>query len=74
MYDGISIGTIQRRRRAPVERFLELEVYLPTQNDQLKLNDISTIIQKEINELRESGKALKKFSDHLNDYWLSGSY
>jgi type I restriction enzyme M protein len=28
-YDGISFGTVQRRRRAPVERFLELEVNVP---------------------------------------------
>lgn len=29
-YDGISFGTVQRRRRAPVEKFLELEVNLPS--------------------------------------------
>jgi type I restriction enzyme M protein len=28
-YDGISFGTVQRRRRAPVERFLELRVNIP---------------------------------------------
>jgi hypothetical protein len=28
-YDGISFGTVQRRRRAPVERFLELEANFP---------------------------------------------
>jgi len=29
-YDGISFGTVQRRRRAPIEKFLELEVNVPT--------------------------------------------
>ncbi|MBI5767861.1 MAG: N-6 DNA methylase [Verrucomicrobia bacterium] len=28
-YDGISFGTVQRRRRAPSEKFLELEVNVP---------------------------------------------
>jgi len=28
-YDGISFGTVQRRRRAPAEKFLELEVNVP---------------------------------------------
>lgn len=27
--DGISFGTVSRRRRAPVELFLGLEVYVP---------------------------------------------
>ncbi len=29
-YDGISFGTVQRRRRAPVSNFLELEVNVPS--------------------------------------------
>ncbi|MDP5460063.1 class I SAM-dependent DNA methyltransferase [Alishewanella sp. SMS8] len=31
-YDGISVGTVKRRRRAPAEKFLDLEITLPVLN------------------------------------------
>ena len=74
MYDGISIGTIQRRRRAPVERFLELEVVLPTINEQQKLYELSEKIQDEIKSLRTAENSIKKLSGKLNSYWLNGTY
>jgi type I restriction enzyme M protein len=73
MYDGISIGTIKRRRRAPVERFFELEVMLPDLEDQSRLNKLSETIQKTCFELRESEKELAKFLRELNGFWLSGT-
>ncbi|WP_265852915.1 N-6 DNA methylase [Pedobacter sp. PF22-3] len=74
MYDGISIGTIQRRRRAPVERFLDLEVVLPTMKEQEKLNVLSEKVQIEIKNLRNSENKLQNFYKELNNYWLNGSY
>lgn len=41
-YDGISFGTVQRRRRAPVEKFLELEVNFPVG---LSLTAISALLE-----------------------------
>ena len=40
-YDGISVGTVQRRRRAPPDRFLELEIGLPPREEQVLFSRLS---------------------------------
>ena len=40
-YNGISVGTVQRRRRAPPEKFLQLKINLPPREEQLKFSDLS---------------------------------
>ena len=42
-YDGISFGTVQRRRRAPAGKFLELEVNVPA-HEHLQL--ISSLLRQ----------------------------
>jgi type I restriction enzyme M protein len=45
-YDGISVGTVKRRRRAAPERFLELEIYLPPLEQQKEMMAGSLALQK----------------------------
>jgi type I restriction enzyme M protein len=74
MYDGISIGAIQRRRRAPVEKFLELEVLFPSIIDQKYFTEISQEIQYQLSFLRKSESELGNFIGTMSDFWLSGKY
>jgi type I restriction enzyme M protein len=74
MYDGISIGTIKRRRRAPVERFLELEIIMPLSEEQERLKEISSTLHNGLDSLVNSQKKLKKLLECINTNWLSGSY
>ena len=56
VYDGISIGTVKRRRRAPVESLLELEVLVPSKSEQERFAAASSA-------LRESAQAAKALAD-----------
>jgi type I restriction enzyme M protein len=44
-YDGISHGTVQRRRRAPVEKFLALKVNVPSGHELTTLSDLFSCAQ-----------------------------
>ena len=44
-YDGISIGTVKRRRRAPPEKFLDLEIFLPSLEEQAEITEKSKDLQ-----------------------------
>ena len=44
-YDGISIGTVKRRRRAPPEKFLDLEIFLPSLEEQAEITEKSNDLQ-----------------------------
>lgn len=70
MYDGISVGTVQRRRRAPVERFLQLEVTLPSREDQQKFTNLSTSVQRQIALLRDMAKEAAELNNDLCNNWL----
>ncbi len=72
-YNGISVGTIQRRRRAPVEKFLDLEVILPSINDQKIFSDISECMQKEVGLLKEKAGRLTGLVSYITSVWLSAS-
>ena len=72
-YDGISVGTIQRRRRAPIEKFLALEVILPSLEDQKIFNEITSYMQEEVGLLRVSIRKLSELISFLATAWLSTS-
>lgn len=59
-YNGISFGTVQRRRRAPVERFLELKVNLPTSKQSPELNDFLAAAQACQFASRNSERAIRQ--------------
>lgn len=74
MYDGISVGTVQRRRRAPVEKFLELEIKLPTLEEQKKFNQLSGVVQKEIETLRDVQNRISDLLKFNGKLWLNSMY
>jgi type I restriction enzyme M protein len=64
-YDGISSGTVQRRRRAPVERFLELKANFPTG---FSLTAISALLESAQDGRfanRNAERAIKRFIGSL---------
>ena len=60
-YDGISVGTVQRRRRAPPEKFLALEVKLPPLSEQARFSEISRQIFAEVTASRDTARAVESF-------------
>lgn len=74
MYDGISVGTVQRRRRAPVEKFLDLEIKLPSMREQDLFFKISDAIQKEIETLRDTQSRINDLLSFTGKIWLNSSY
>jgi len=72
-YGGISVGTIQRRRRAPVERFLAMHVTLPDKNFQKKIHPFTSSLQDQIAYLRDATKVIQALMLALTDSWLNSN-
>ncbi len=70
-YNGISIGTIQRRRRAPAEKFLGLKVTIPTIKAQEQLLQLTEIIQETKSLTRNINGQLNEIILDLYKLWLS---
>ena len=60
-YDGISFGTVQRRRRAPVERFLETRVCFPVGASQTAISVLLNAAQEGRFASRNAERAIKDF-------------
>ncbi|ADI83314.1 type I restriction-modification system subunit M [Geobacter sulfurreducens] len=60
-YDGISFGTVQRRRRAPVEKFLELEVNVPVGASLSAISALLDCAQDSQFACRSAERAIKSF-------------
>ena len=60
-YDGISFGTVQRRRRAPVERFLEMKVSFPVGASQTAISALLNIAQEGRYASKNAERALRDF-------------
>jgi len=69
-YDGISVGTIQRRRRAPVEKFLQLEAEIPSETDLRQFGELASAFQEEICLLREASRGAAEVLRGLCNLWL----
>jgi hypothetical protein len=61
---------VQRRRRAPVEKFLDLEVTIPSLEDQSHFNELSTAMQNERLLLKETAQHIDGVLYDLCKYWL----
>lgn len=72
-YDGISVGTVQRRRRAPADKFLGLYIIIPSQEDQQKFTKLSSAIQSEMALLRETVNQANSVLEALCKFWLSNN-
>jgi hypothetical protein len=64
-YDGISFGTVQRRRRAPVERFLELKVNFPVGASLTAVSALLDSAQDGQFASRNAERAIKSFIKSL---------
>jgi type I restriction enzyme M protein len=60
-YDGISFGTVQRRRRAPVEQFLELKVNFPVGSSLTAISALLDAAQDSQFASRNAERAIKSF-------------
>jgi len=60
-YDGISFGTVQRRRRAPVDKFLELDVNVPVGASMPTLSALLGCAQDSQFASRNAERAIKSF-------------
>ena len=63
-YDGISVGTVKRRRRAPPEKFLDLEIELPVLED-VNLQSIFVSLRQLDQSIRQIRTELKSFANGL---------
>ena len=64
-YDGISFGTVQRRRRAPIELFLELKVNYPTGMSIGMISNLLTSAQDCRFAARNAERVFKSFITYL---------
>ena len=64
-YDGISFGTVQRRRRAPVERFLELKLSFPVGASLISISTLLNAAQDGQFASRNAERAIKTFIKSL---------
>lgn len=71
MYDGISVGTVQRRRRAPVERFLALKVQLPAKAFHEEICTLTESVQTQLKMLREAAGTLQEFMSGVANAWIA---
>jgi len=69
-YSSISMGTVQRRRRAPVEKFVELKVYLPPIEEQNRFTLMSELMQNKRFLNSEIGQTLSIMLKEVCGYWL----
>lgn len=58
-YDGISVGTVQRRRRAPPEKFLSLEISLPPLEEQARFAETSRMLFSEVTASRDMSRSIE---------------
>lgn len=71
MYNSISVGTVQRRRRAPVERFLALKVEVPDMVFQDSIKNMTMSITRQLQILKESSSTLQDFLNNMARLWLN---
>ena len=60
-YDGISVGTVQRRRRAPPEKFLALDIKLPPLGEQERFAELSRLLFAEVTSGRDTARIIETF-------------
>jgi type I restriction enzyme M protein len=64
-YDGISFGTVQRRRRAPVERFLELRINFPVGSSLTSISALLDAAQDSQFASRNAERAIRSFVRYI---------
>lgn len=68
-YWNISIGTHERRRTAPIDKFLELEIELPSDEVQKHIMDLYDKIAMQCNGINAIQRALNDAVAGMNEYY-----
>ena len=71
-YDGISVGTVQRRRRAAPEKFLELDISLPCREEQLAFSQLTTALYGDLAISRTIQREVHEYMNLLVDHLGGG--
>jgi len=69
-YHGISVGSIQRRRRAPSDKFLNLVFTIPSIDDQKRFSLLSEEVRKLNAFIDDMRFALNNILDVLSKNWI----
>lgn len=73
-YGAISIGTVPRRRRAPWEDFVRLQVELPPLAEQRRIVDLISAIDDTLAAAEDTLKGASRLLDSLReDFYVTGS-
>lgn len=68
-YWNISIGTHERRRTAPIEKFLDLEIQLPDKEVQKHIMELSEQIMQQSERITTIQKSLLATSASMNEFY-----
>ena len=68
-YWNISIGTHERRRTAPIDKFLDLEIQLPDKDAQKHIMELLEQIMKQSERITVIQKALLAASASMNEFY-----
>lgn len=66
---NISIGTHERRRTAPIDKFLELEIQLPDLTAQKQINDLTVQLMNQSERINAIQKALLAAMTNMNEFY-----
>ena len=68
-YWNISIGTHERRRTAPIDKFLDLEIQLPDMTVQKQIIELSELVSEQSESISSIQKALLAASASMNEFY-----
>ena len=68
-YWNISIGTHERRRTAPIDKFLDLEIQLPDKDVQKHIMELMEQIMKQSERIAAIQKSLFAASAGMNEFY-----
>lgn len=68
-YWNISIGTHERRRTAPIDKFLDLEIQLPDMTVQKQIMELSELVSEQSESISSIQKVLLAASASMNEFY-----
>ncbi len=68
-YWNISIGTHERRRTAPIDKFLDLEIQLPSTEMQKHISEVTDQLMEQSESINRIQKALLSTSASMNEFY-----
>lgn len=68
-YWNISIGTHERRRTAPIDKFLDLEIQLPNLSVQKQIVELSAQVMEQSESINTIQRSLLAASASMNEFY-----